>query len=94
MKQPVLDRELPQSIILYSFHTAKEYDYSGGLVDIHMTEKNFNAMKFRKYLLLILCFCTSLSVSALNYQSIKDILEKLNLYSEIVLVPNKLWNHP
>ena len=49
-----------------------------------MTEKNFNAMKFRKYLLLILCFCTSLSVSALNYQLIKDILGKLNLYSETI----------
>ena len=78
-----------------SLHTAKEYDYSGGLVDIHMTEKNFNAMKFRKYLLLILCFCTSLSVSALNYQSIKDILEKLNRYSETIswinIVGHILW---
>ena len=52
-------------------------------------------MKFRKYLLLILCFCTSLSVSALNYQSIKDILEKLNRYSETIswinIVGHILW---
>ena len=52
-------------------------------------------MKNRKYLLLILCFCTSLFQSALNYSAIKDILERLNQYCDTIswinIAGNILW---
>ena len=74
---------------------ARKYDYSGGLVDVQVTEKNFKALKKRKYSLLILCFCTSLCISILNYTTIKDFLEKLNQYSVTIswinVAGNILW---